>query len=161
MAAYATSLKVGDGLEAGTTMGPLVNAKRVNAMERLVQDAREHKARVVTGGERIGNRGNFFEPTILADVPRDAAIMNEEPFGPVALLNRFDALDEALSEANRLNYGLAAYAFTGSSAKAARISSTVRSGMITINHYGLALPKVPSRRDQRFRLWNGRRCRRA
>ncbi len=59
MAAYATSLKVGDGLEAGTTMGPLVNAKRVNAMERLVQDAREHKARVVTGGERIGNRGNF------------------------------------------------------------------------------------------------------
>ncbi|EEX86116.1 aldehyde dehydrogenase [Brucella ceti B1/94] len=143
MAAYATSLKVGDGLEAGTTMGPLVNAKRVNAMERLVQDAREHKARVVTGGERIGNRGNFFEPTILADVPRDAAIMNEEPFGPVALLNRFDALDEALSEANRLNYGLAAYAFTGSSAKAARISSTVRSGMITINHYGLALPEVP------------------
>ncbi|AIJ67013.1 NAD-dependent succinate-semialdehyde dehydrogenase [Brucella suis] len=143
MAAYATSLKVGDGLEAGTTMGPLVNAKRVNAMERLVQDAREHKARVVTGGERIGNRGNFFEPTILADVPRDAAIMNEEPFGPVALLNRFDALDEALSEANRLNYGLAAYAFTGSSAKAARISSTIRSGMITINHYGLALPEVP------------------
>ncbi len=69
--------------------------------------------------------------------------MNEEPFGPVALLNRFDALDEALSEANRLNYGLAAYAFTGSSAKAARISSTVRSGMITINHYGLALPEVP------------------
>ncbi|MEL4375854.1 NAD-dependent succinate-semialdehyde dehydrogenase [Brucella cytisi] len=140
---YAKSLKVGDGLEAGTTMGPLVNAKRVNSMERLVQDAREHKARVVTGGERIGNLGNFFEPTILADVPKEAAIMNEEPFGPVALLNRYDTLDEALSEANRLNYGLAAYAFTGSSANAARISSTVRSGMITINHYGLALPEVP------------------
>lgn len=161
MAAYATSLKVGDGLEAGTTMGPLVNAKRVNAMERLVQDAREHKARVVTGGERIGNRGNFFEPTILADVPRDAAIMNEEPFGPVALLNRFDALDEALSEANRLNYGLAAYAFTGSSAKAARISSTVRSGMITINQLRSGPAGSALRRDQRFRLWNGRRCRRA
>ena len=143
IATYAKSLKVGNGLDAETTMGPLVNARRVNAMERLVQDAKEHKAALITGGERIGNRGNFFEPTVLADIPRDAAIMNEEPFGPVALLNRFDTLDEALGEANRLNYGLAAYAFTGSSANAAKISSSVRSGMITINHYGLALPEVP------------------
>ncbi|MEJ5086474.1 NAD-dependent succinate-semialdehyde dehydrogenase [Brucella pseudogrignonensis] len=143
LSTYARSLKVGDGLDAETTMGPLVNARRVNAMERLIGDAKEHKAKVVTGGERIGNRGNFFEPTILADVPRDAAIMNEEPFGPVALLNRFQSLDEALVEANRLNYGLAAYAFTGSSPNAAKISSSVRSGMITINHYGLALPEVP------------------
>jgi succinate-semialdehyde dehydrogenase/glutarate-semialdehyde dehydrogenase len=143
LSTYARSLKVGDGLDAETTMGPLVNARRVNAMERLIGDAKEHKAKVVTGGERIGNRGNFFEPTILADVPRDAAIMNEEPFGPVALLNRFQSLDEALVEANRLNYGLAAYAFTGSSANAAKISSSVRSAMITINHYGLALPEVP------------------
>nr|WP_196108294.1 MULTISPECIES: NAD-dependent succinate-semialdehyde dehydrogenase [unclassified Ochrobactrum] len=143
LSTYARSLKVGDGLDAETTMGPLVNARRVNAMERLISDAKEHKVTVVTGGERIGNRGNFFEPTILADVPRDAAIMNEEPFGPVALLNSFQSLDEALVEANRLNYGLAAYAFTGSSANASKISSSVRSGMITINHYGLALPEVP------------------
>ena len=140
---YASALKVGNGLDAETTMGPLVNARRVNAMERLIGEAQEHNAAVVTGGERIGNRGNFFQPTVLADVPRDAAIMNEEPFGPVALLNSFQTLDEALSEANRLNYGLAAYAFTGSSANAAKISSSVRSGMITINHYGLALPEVP------------------
>ncbi len=156
---YAKSLKVGDGLEAGTTMGPLVNAKRVNSMERLVQDAREHKARVVTGGERIGNLGNFFEPTILADVPKEAAIMNEEPFGPVALLNRYDTLDEALSEANRLNYGggLCIYWIVG------KCCSNLVHGS-QWNDYHKSLRSCPTgsavRRDQRFRLWDGRWCRR-
>ena len=97
----------------------------------------------LTGGRRIGNAGWFFEPTVLADVPREARIMNEEPFGPVAVINRFDTLDTAIAEANRLPYGLAAYAFTRSSVTATRLGNEVEAGMLSINHYGLALPEVP------------------
>src|SRR5690606_32505667 len=92
---------------------------------------------------RIGNEGWFFEPTILADVPGEAAIMNEEPFGPVAVVNRFATLDEAIAEANRLPYGLAAYAWTRSATAAQRLGAEVEAGMLTINHLGLALPEVP------------------
>ena len=99
--------------------------------------------RLTTGGRRIGNEGFFFEPTVLADVPTDARIMNEEPFGPVAVINRFATLDEAITEANRLPFGLAAYAFTRSGATATRLGNEVEAGMITINHLGLALPEVP------------------
>ncbi|MER8441695.1 NAD-dependent succinate-semialdehyde dehydrogenase [Mesorhizobium sp. M1066] len=136
-------IKVGDGLAEGTTMGPLANPRRVQAMEELVHDAVQKGAELVTGGKRIGNSGYFFEPTILSGVGTDARAMNEEPFGPLALMTRVSGLDEALAEANRLNYGLAAYGFTRSAASAARMSSGIASGMVSINHYGLALPEVP------------------
>ncbi|MFC3327212.1 NAD-dependent succinate-semialdehyde dehydrogenase [Mesorhizobium cantuariense] len=136
-------IKVGDGLAEGTTMGPLANPRRVQAMEELVHDAVQKGAELVTGGKRIGNSGYFFEPTILSGVGTDARAMNEEPFGPLALMTPVNGLDEALAEANRLNYGLAAYGFTRSAASAAKMSSGIASGMVSINHYGLALPEVP------------------
>lgn len=136
-------VKVGNGLDKDVTMGPLANERRVPALEALVDDAVEKGAKLTTGGRRIGNRGYFFEPTVLADVPLSARIMNEEPFGPVAIINRFSHLDDAIAEANRLPYGLAAYAFTGSDLSASRIGMEVESGMVTINHLGLSLPEVP------------------
>jgi succinate-semialdehyde dehydrogenase/glutarate-semialdehyde dehydrogenase len=136
-------IKVGDGLAEGTTMGPLANPRRVQAMEELVHDAVQKGAELVIGGKRIGNSGYFFEPTILSGVSTDARAMNEEPFGPLAMMTPVNGLDEALAEANRLNYGLAAYGFTRSAASAAKMSSGIASGMVSINHYGLALPEVP------------------
>ncbi|UDL92553.1 NAD-dependent succinate-semialdehyde dehydrogenase [Mesorhizobium sp. PAMC28654] len=138
-----SQIKVGDGMAEGTTMGPLANPRRVQAMEELVHDAVQKGAELVTGGKRIGNSGYFFEPTILSGVGSDARAMNEEPFGPLALMTPVSGLHEALAEANRLNYGLAAYGFTRSSASAAKMSSGIASGMVSINHYGLALPEVP------------------
>ena len=135
--------KVGDGMEADTRMGPLANPRRITAMQTLIQDAQEKGGKVQTGGKRIGNQGNFFEPTVLTDVPRSARIMNEEPFGPVAVMQRFKTTDEALEEANRLPYGLASYAFTKDSNTATRLGDALESGMVTINHFGLALPEVP------------------
>jgi succinate-semialdehyde dehydrogenase/glutarate-semialdehyde dehydrogenase len=142
-AALTRAVKVGDGLAEGTMMGPLISERRIEAVGALVQDAVQSGAELVAGGKRIGNSGYFFEPTVLSNVPRTARIMNEEPFGPVALMVPVSGLDEALEEANRLNYGLAAYGFTRSADSAARMSSGVRSGMVSINHLGLALPEVP------------------
>jgi succinate-semialdehyde dehydrogenase/glutarate-semialdehyde dehydrogenase len=136
-------IKVGDGLAEGTTMGPLANDRRVHAIESFIQDAVERGATTTTGGRRIGNKGYFFEPTVLSDVPRDVRAMTEEPFGPLALMVPVDGLDDALALANSLRYGLAAYAFTGSASHAARISAEIASGMISINHFGLSLPEVP------------------
>jgi succinate-semialdehyde dehydrogenase/glutarate-semialdehyde dehydrogenase len=141
--AYAKSLKVGDGLEADTRMGPLANARRVEAMEALIADAKAKGAKVQTGGKRIGNKGFFYEPTVLTDVPTEARIMNEEPFGPVAPITPFKDFDAMIAEANRLPYGLAAYAYTKSAKTAAALGSALESGMVSINHHGLALPEVP------------------
>ena len=141
--AASQAIKVGNGLDAATEMGPLANERRIPAIERLVVDAVEKGGRLTTGGHRIGNRGYFFEPTVLADVPCSAAIMNDEPFGPVAVINRYSELDDAIAEANRLPFGLAAYAFSGSQRSSDRIASEVESGMISINHLGFALPEVP------------------
>ncbi len=141
--AASEALVVGDGLEPDTGMGPLVHGRRVEAMEAFVADAEAKGARLRTGGKRIGNRGHFFEPTVFTDVPLDARIMNEEPFGPIAAIRRFSADDEALSEANRLPYGLAAYAYTRSATRATRVGASVESGMISINHHGIALPETP------------------
>ncbi len=135
--------KVGDGLEAGTTMGPLANPRRISAMETLIGDAVRHGADVRTGGNRIGNKGNFFEPTVLTNVPQDARIMNEEPFGPVAVISPFRGFDDVVQEANRLPFGLASYAFTRSTRTATAIAASVEAGMMTVNHIGLALPEVP------------------
>ncbi|QOG23767.1 MULTISPECIES: NAD-dependent succinate-semialdehyde dehydrogenase [Bradyrhizobium] len=141
--AAAKSLKVGNGLDKDTRMGPLANPRRVDAMEGLVSDAVQRGAKVQAGGKRIGNEGFFFEPTVITDVPRDARIMNEEPFGPLAPITSFRSYDEVVAEANRLPYGLAAYAYTTSTKTMQAIGSDIESGMVSINHHGLALPEVP------------------
>jgi succinate-semialdehyde dehydrogenase/glutarate-semialdehyde dehydrogenase len=139
----AKAIKVGDGLDDKTRMGPLAHSRRLDAMEAFVGDAVAKGAKVETGGRRIGNKGYFFEPTVLTNVSRDARIMNEEPFGPVAVIGSFETFDDAMTEANRLPYGLAAYAYTRSEKTAAALGSAIETGMISINHHGLALPEVP------------------
>lgn len=141
--AYAKSLKVGNGLEDGVQMGPLANDRRIPAMEALVADARQKGAEVRTGGNRIGNKGYFYEPTVVTGLTREMRAMNEEPFGPLALMVPFKDFDEVVEESNRLPFGLAAYAFTRSAKTANAIASQVETGMMTINHLGLALPEVP------------------
>jgi succinate-semialdehyde dehydrogenase/glutarate-semialdehyde dehydrogenase len=141
--AKTQALKVGDGMEKGVTMGPLANARRVPAMEAMIADAVQKGATIRTGGKRIGNVGNFFEPTVLTGVTPDMKVMNEEPFGPIALFARFGTLDEVISEANRLPFGLASYAYTASNRTATLLGSRVEAGMLSINHHGIALPEVP------------------
>jgi succinate-semialdehyde dehydrogenase/glutarate-semialdehyde dehydrogenase len=141
--AAALAVKVGDGMSEGTTMGPLANPRRVQAMDALIQDAVATGAELVTGGERIGNAGNFYKPTVLKNVPKNARVMNEEPFGPLALMVPFTTLDEAIEEANRLPYGLAAYAYSSSARSIDTFGSSIESGMVSINHAGLALPETP------------------
>ncbi len=137
------ALKVGNGMEDGVTMGPLANERRIPAMEDMIHDAVSKGAELKTGGKRIGNKGYFFEPTVLANVPTSAKIMNEEPFGPIAIVNRFGQYDDAITEANRLPFGLASYAFTGSVKTAHALGRQMEAGMLTINHNGLAIPEVP------------------
>jgi succinate-semialdehyde dehydrogenase/glutarate-semialdehyde dehydrogenase len=141
--AQTRNLKVGDGLESGTTMGPLANARRIAAMEGFIGDAQQKGATIRAGGNRIGNKGNFFEPTVLTDVPMEARVMNEEPFGPLAIISPFSRFDDVVAEANRLPFGLASYAYTRSAKTANAIAAAVEAGMMTINHMGLALPEVP------------------
>jgi succinate-semialdehyde dehydrogenase / glutarate-semialdehyde dehydrogenase len=141
--AAAQAIKIGNGLEEGVTMGPLANERRIPAIEGLVQDAVQQGAKLKAGGKRIGNKGYFYEPTVLSDVPKTARAMNEEPFGPVALITPFRSFDEVVVEANRLPFGLAAYAYTRSARTAQAIAASVESGMMSINHHGLALPEVP------------------
>ncbi|GGB42651.1 hypothetical protein GCM10011505_25060 [Tistrella bauzanensis] len=137
------ALQVGNGLDDGVQMGPLANSRRVDAMEALVADALASGATLRTGGERIGNTGYFFKPTVLTGVPLSARIMNEEPFGPVVPVTTFSDYDALIAEANRLPYGLAAYAYTSSARTAANLSADIESGMISINQGALALPEVP------------------
>ncbi len=139
----ARAIKVGNGLDPASTMGPMANVRRLQAMQALTADALEQGARLRLGGARIGAAGYFFAPTVLTDVPLSARAMNEEPFGPLALIRPFSSLDEALAEANRLPYGLAAYAFTRSSTLARAVVEQVQSGMVSINHIGLAAPETP------------------
>lgn len=139
----AKTIKVGDGLVSGTTMGPLANARRLEATARLVDDAKANGAELKLGGSRIGSEGNFFEPTVFTNVPRAAAAMNEEPFGPIAMINAFETLEEAVTESNRLPYGLAAFAWTQDPKKARALTSGIESGMISINHFGLGNPEAP------------------
>ncbi|RWM38707.1 NAD-dependent succinate-semialdehyde dehydrogenase [Mesorhizobium sp.] len=139
----ARAIKVGNGLDDGVVMGPLANERRIPAMEEMIQDAMAMGAELKTGGKRIGNEGYFFEPTVLANVPVAAKVMNDEPFGPLAIVNRFATFDEAVEEANRLPFGLASYAFTSSGRTVHELGHQLETGMLTINHNGLALPEVP------------------
>ncbi len=141
--AKCEAIKLGDGLAADTTMGPLANDRRVSAMEGFIADAVGKGAKLRTGGKRSGNKGYFFEPTVLTDIPADARVMHEEPFGPLALVLPFQSYEQAIAEANRLEYGLAAYAFSRNAAKVTALGADIESGMVTINHLGLALPETP------------------
>jgi succinate-semialdehyde dehydrogenase/glutarate-semialdehyde dehydrogenase len=139
----AESIKVGNGLEAGVTMGSLANPRRTQAMDVIIEDVRKHGGKLLTGGHRIGKDGNFFEPTVVTELSKDAKAMNDEPFGPVAVINPFKNLDDAVKEANRLPFGLAAYAWTRSAKTANAVANQVETGMISINHVGLGIPEVP------------------
>jgi succinate-semialdehyde dehydrogenase/glutarate-semialdehyde dehydrogenase len=139
MGQLAGKLKVGDGLAEGTQMGPLANPRRLTAMSDFLEDAVRRGAQVVTGGQRQGDAGNFWMPTVLADVPLDARIFNDEPFGPVAAIRKFSQLDDAIAEANRLSYGLAGYAFTRSLRNADLLTRKVEVGMLWVN-----MPAMPN-----------------
>nr|WP_314093598.1 NAD-dependent succinate-semialdehyde dehydrogenase [uncultured Shinella sp.] len=141
--AGARAIEVGDGLSDGVQMGPLTHARRLDAMARFVEDAVSHGARLECGGKRIGNSGYFFEPTVLTDVPEDAAVMNDEPFGPLAALVPVSSIDEAIRRSNRLPFGLAAFGFTRSLTTADRFSTELEAGMVSINHFGLAAAETP------------------
>jgi succinate-semialdehyde dehydrogenase/glutarate-semialdehyde dehydrogenase len=129
----AKGIRVGNGLDPETQMGPMANPRRPDAMERLIGDAVARGGTLHTGGERIGNQGYYYAPTLLSNVPLDAEIMNEEPFGPVAILNPYRGEEEMLAEANRLPYGLAAYAWTQDSRRQKIVAREIESGMVGIN----------------------------
>ncbi|MER8549903.1 NAD-dependent succinate-semialdehyde dehydrogenase [Mesorhizobium sp. M1169] len=134
---------VGDGLRAGTTVGPLANTRRVAAMDDLIGDALAHQARLIAGGERLEAPGLMYKPTILADIPDQARAMTEEPFGPLALIQSVDDIEQALARANALPYGLAGYAFTRSSATANRIAEELEVGVIGVNQMVVTIPETP------------------
>ena len=139
----AAQLKVGNGLDPSTQLGPLANSRRIDAMEGLVADAKAKGARVLAGGQRIGNSGYFFPLTVLADVPDDARAMREEPFGPLALVNPVRNLAEAIEKANSLPYGLAGYAFTRSAHSADRLANELEVGNLSINHFVASMAETP------------------
>lgn len=141
-AARAAKVKTGHGLDGETNMGPLANVRRPAAIEALVADAAAKGARVMTGGER-GQGGFFFQPTLLADVPDSADIMANEPFGPVAVAAPFSDLDDAIAKANRLPYGLAAFAFTEQLRRANLLGDALECGMVGINTFAISVPDSP------------------
>ena len=141
--ANAKRLRVGNGLDKDTQMGSLANPRRIKAMQSHIADAQKHGAKVLAGGHETGECGNFWEPTVVTELENSAQAMNEEPFGPLAIINPFGSFDDAVREANRLPYGLAAYAWTRSAKTAQAIAASVESGMITINHLGLGIPETP------------------
>ena len=146
-AARAKNWQVGDGLDAATKMGPMANPRRISAMDMFIGDARSHGGKVNAGGSatKVDGKPNgfFFSPTVLSDVPETARIMNEEPFGPVAIINPFSDFDSVIKAANRLPYGLAAYAFTRSSKRVNLLGEQLEAGMIGINSYQIAVPESP------------------
>ncbi|MDB6001551.1 MAG: aldehyde dehydrogenase family protein, partial [Rhizobacter sp.] len=140
---HAQSLKLGDGMAEGTTLGPLANARRLTAMAKVLDNARATGAKVATGGERVGTDGNFFAPTVLTNVSLEADVFNNEPFGPIAAIRGFDTLEEAITESNRLPYGLAGYAFTKSIKNVHLLSQQMEVGMLWINQPATPSPEMP------------------
>jgi succinate-semialdehyde dehydrogenase / glutarate-semialdehyde dehydrogenase len=139
----AKAIKVGNGLEDGIQMGPMANPRRPDAMERMIGDAVARSGKLLTGGERIGNQGFFYAPSVLSEVPLDAEIMNEEPFGPVAIINPFRDEASMIAEANRLPYGLAAYSWTESATRQKRLAREIETGMFCVNTTMLGGPDTP------------------
>lgn len=143
LAGAMRALTVGDPLEAGVQMGPLVNARRLGAVEAFVADAVERGARVAAGGGRIGERGQFHALTLLDEVPDSARIMREEPFGAVAAMQPFDTLDEVVAKANALPYGLAAYVFSRSAATLRQMTERLEVGLVGLNGCNIAAAETP------------------
>ncbi|WP_373472404.1 NAD-dependent succinate-semialdehyde dehydrogenase [Sphingorhabdus lacus] len=135
-------VQMGNGLDASTIMGPLANDRRPPAIEKLVRDATDKGAKLLAGGER-GEGGYFYQPTVLADVPMTADIMTDEPFGPVALIRPFKDFDEAIAQANRLPFGLAAYAFTENARQANLVADALDTGMVGLNSFVISMPDAP------------------
>jgi succinate-semialdehyde dehydrogenase/glutarate-semialdehyde dehydrogenase len=140
---FANGIKLGDGLEPGTTMGPLANARRLDAMEAIVNDSKSRGGKVVAGGKRRANQGYFFEPTVITDLPDDSKLMTQEPFGPIAPVVTFKTFDEVVARANALPFGLAAYAFTSSAQTATAIGEALESGMVGVNSVAISTPETP------------------
>jgi succinate-semialdehyde dehydrogenase/glutarate-semialdehyde dehydrogenase len=140
---YAKALKLGDGLEKGVTMGPLANSRRIDTMDKFVNDAKDRGGKIVTGGKRRGNQGYFYEPTVITDLPDDSMLMTQEPFGPLAPVVTFKTFDEVVERANSLPFGLAAYAFTGSAQTANLIGDALQSGMVGVNSINISTPETP------------------
>jgi succinate-semialdehyde dehydrogenase/glutarate-semialdehyde dehydrogenase len=139
----AAAVTVGDGLDPATEMGPLANIRRIEALEALVADAKARGARLLAGGKRLQNAGYFFEPTVLANVPGEARAMQEEPFGPLALINPVSSLDEAVARANSLPFGLAAYGFTHSARNVDRLMEDLEAGNVSINTLEASVAETP------------------
>jgi succinate-semialdehyde dehydrogenase/glutarate-semialdehyde dehydrogenase len=143
-AGAARGMTVGDGMAESTRMGPLASARRVDAIAAFAEDAVAKGAKAAAGGKRVASgKGFYFEPTVLADVPQEARVMNEEPFGPIAACRPFDAVDDVLKEANRLPYGLAAYAFTSSLRNAREVAHGLECGIVGINSFSGSNPETP------------------
>lgn len=136
-------LKVGNGMDAGVDMGPLALARRVDVMQQLVDDARTRGAEIMTGGFRLEGPGNFFAPTVIGELPPETLLLNEEPFGPVVPLLRFEDTSDAIARANALPFGLSSYVFTESLKIATRVSNELEAGMVNINHFGSGLAETP------------------
>jgi len=137
------ALRVGDPLASETQMGPLIHERRIVAMQAMVDEAVARGARLLCGGRRLGRAGCFYEPTVLEAAPGASRVQREEPFGPIALLDMFDEVDEAIERANALPYGLAAYAFTYDLRLAHQLATRLAAGMVGINHYGVSQPETP------------------
>ncbi len=139
----AKEINVGNGMEDGIQMGPMANPRRPDTMERMIGDAVSRGAKLNAGGERIGNQGYFYAPSVLSEVPLDAGIMNEEPFGPVAIINPFGKEEDMIAEANRLPYGLAAYSWTEDAKRQKRLAREIETGMFCVNTTMLGGPDTP------------------
>ena len=139
----AKGLKLGDGLDKDTRMGPLANARRLDAMNNIIADCQSRGGKLATGGKRHGNQGYFFEPTVVTDLPDDSKIMTQEPFGPIAPIIPFKTFDEVVARANSLPFGLAAYAFTNNAKQAAAIGDALEAGMVGVNTYAISMAETP------------------
>ena len=141
----ASALKLGHGLEPSSQMGPLINQKRIDAIETVVADAERHGGRIVTGGKRPAgqNTGYFFEPTVIAGLPDEAMALAEENFGPIAAITPFADDEEVYARANACEFGLAAYAFTRKPERMREAVARIESGMVGINSFALAAAEAP------------------
>lgn len=139
----AKALKVGNGLDEGVAMGPLIADRRLEVMDSFIEDAKNHGAKIETGGQRLTNQGYFYAPTVLSDVPDTARIMIDEPFGPLAPISPFKSFDEVVERANSLPFGLASYVFTTDGGRAAMIEDALESGMVGVNHPMVSTPESP------------------
>ncbi len=140
---HVLQLKVGDGMDPSTTMGPLANARQLESMQRIMADVKQRNGNIVCGGKRVGDKGFFWEPTVINNITDEAMLMTEEPFGPITPIVPFDTFDEVVERANQLSLGLAAYAFTTSLKTSTAIVDALEAGWLGINAFSPALAEAP------------------